>query len=80
MKYILNCVKFGNDPYKANFTIKINPESNINLLKQVIGDRFGIVEANEIKLVKVDLPIERIFLSMVRNLETPKSRHPKSRQ
>ncbi|GBC15922.2 hypothetical protein GLOIN_2v1641704 [Rhizophagus irregularis DAOM 181602=DAOM 197198] len=60
MKYTLNWVVFGNNPYKDNFSVNIGVDTNINLLKKAIREDITApdsIKAKDLKLFKVDLPL-----------------------
>ncbi|CAB4383198.1 unnamed protein product [Rhizophagus irregularis] len=60
MKYTLNWVVFGDDPYKENFSVNIDDGTNINLLKKAIREDITApdsVKAKDLRLFRVDLPL-----------------------
>jgi hypothetical protein len=53
----LNWLVYGEDPYTNDFTVEIDPNKNINLLKKAINDDLNRnVTARELNLFKVDIP------------------------
>lgn len=60
MKYTLNWIVFGDNPYKDNFSVNISVSMNINLLKKAIRKDITTpdsVKAKDLRLFKVDLPL-----------------------
>ena len=52
----LNCLVFGEDPYKKNFEVEINTSKNVNALKKAINDDLKSgVPTKDLNLFQVDI-------------------------
>ncbi|KAG2339081.1 hypothetical protein BDR05DRAFT_951502, partial [Suillus weaverae] len=77
--YKLNCIVLGDDPGRI-FEIKIAPTESVSALQKVIKEenkqQFDRVDAKNLKLWKVDLPVDDALKRTLESLELNKMESP----